>query len=142
LISLTAEYGLRAIVALARESEPMATEKLAEVTQVPVDYLYKILQQLARHGLVRSSRGAGGGYRLVVSVAKLSVLEVLRAVDPPRRILTCPLRLREHETLLCPLHKRLDDALAVMEKTFAKTMVAELITDRRRPTPLCGTRRK
>jgi DNA-binding IscR family transcriptional regulator len=83
-----------------------------------------------------------GGYRLVASPEKVTVLEVVQAVDPPRRIRECPLDLEEHQEMLCPLHKRIDDALATVEKAFAKTTIAELLTDRRGSTPLCGVRRK
>jgi Rrf2 family protein len=142
LISQTAEYALRAVVALARESKPLVTEKLSDTTQVPRGYLYKVLQQLSRSGIVRSQRGLYGGYRLVGSPEKVTLLEVVQAVDPPKRIHECPLDLEEHQETLCPLHKRIDDALATVEKAFAKTTIAELLTDRRRPTSLCGVRRK
>jgi Rrf2 family protein len=142
LISQTAEYGLRAVVALAEESKPLVTEQLAEIAQVPLAYLYKVLQQLSRSGVVRSQRGLHGGYRLAASPEKVTLLEVLKAVDPPRRIHECPLDLEEHQEMLCPLHKRIDDALASVEKVFAKTTIAELLKNRRRPRPLCGMRRK
>ncbi len=142
MISQTAEYGLRAVVALAKESKPLVTKQLAEITQVPRGYLYKVLQQLSRSGIVRSQRGLYGGYRLVASPEKVTLLEVVNAVDPPRRIHECPLDLEEHQEMLCPLHKRIDDALASVEKAFAKTTIAELLKDRRRPTPLCGVQRK
>ena len=97
MISQTAEYGLRAVVALAKETKPIVTEQLAEITQVPQDYLYKVLQQLSRSGIVRSQRGLHGGYRLAVSPGKVTLLEVLKAVDPPKRIHECPLNLEEHQ---------------------------------------------
>ena len=142
LISQTAEYALRAAVALAKETEPIVTNRLAEITQIPVGYLYKVLQQLRRGGLVRSQRGLNGGFTLALSPKKMTILAVLNAVDPPRRIRECPLNLEEHQAMLCPLHKKIDDALAATEKAFGKTTLADLLTDHRRPTPLCGIRRK
>ena len=142
MISQTAEYGLRAVVALAKETKPIVTEQLAEITQVPQGYLYKVLKQLSRSGIVSSQRGLYGGYQLVASPENVTLLEVVNAIDPPRRIHECPLNLKEHQAMLCPLHKRIDDALASVEKAFAKTTIAELLKDRRRPAPLCGVRRK
>ena len=99
-------------------------------------------EQLARSGIVRSQRGLHGGYRLVVSPEEVTILQVVQAVDPPRRIHKCPLDLEEHREMLCPLHKRIDDALAAVEEAFEKTTIAELLTNHGRPTGLCGVRRK
>ncbi|MGH7140821.1 MAG: RrF2 family transcriptional regulator, partial [Pirellulales bacterium] len=92
MISQTAEYALRAIVYLADQSEtPQTTQQIAEVTRVPAGYLAKVMQGLSRAGLVRAQRGLHGGFTLAVSAKKLTVLDVVRAVDPLRRIEHCPL---------------------------------------------------
>ena len=62
MISPTAEYALRATVALAQAEEgTMVTSKIAEITKVPAGYLAKVLQTLGKNGIVRSKRGLGGG---------------------------------------------------------------------------------
>jgi hypothetical protein len=55
-------------------------------------------------------------------------LDVINAVDPIERIVVCPLGIEGH-TKLCPLHRRLDDAIAMVEKSFSETVVAELVSD-------------
>jgi Rrf2 family protein len=127
VISQTAEYALRAVVDLAYNfGQPRTTQQIAQGTRVPTGYLAKILQDLAKAGLVRSQRGPHGGFALAHDPSTLTVFDVLRAVDPPRRILTCPLGLAAHAQRLCPLHKKLDDAMAATERAFRKTTIADV----------------
>jgi len=138
MISPTAEYALRAIVALAQETaKPLTTTHIAESTRVPAGYLAKVLQTLGRAGLVVSRRGLGGGFVLSRPAERISVLEVVNAVDPIARIETCPLKIETHGTNLCPLHHRLDEAIAAVEKSFAETTIAELLDVPGRSSPLC-----
>ena len=137
MISQTAEYALRAIVYLAGQDEPQTTQQIAAITRVPAGYLSKVLQNLARGGLVHSQRGLHGGFTLVKTPKQLTVWEVIEAVDPIQRIKTCPLGLKSHGANLCPMHKRLDDALAGVEKAFRASTVAELLADPNPSKPLC-----
>ena len=128
LLSQTGEYALRAVVWLASQPEkPMTVQAIAEGTQVPPSYLSKVLQTLGRAGLVRSQRGLGGGFILTRGPAEISALEVINAVDPLQRIHACPLGLRQHKEQLCPLHRRLDDTVAQMERSFGEVSVAALL---------------
>jgi hypothetical protein len=51
----------------------------------------------------------------------------LNAVDPIQRIRTCPLMLEQHRHVLCPLHRKMDDALCSIEREFRRTSIADLI---------------
>ena len=127
LLSSTAEYALRAAVWLAHKpGEPQTTTQIAAGTGVPVGYLAKVLRALGRAGLLTSQRGLGGGFVLTRTPAVISVLDVVDAVDPLRRIDRCPLDLVEHRSRLCPLHRRIDDALALVQRSFRKTKIDEL----------------
>lgn len=138
MVSQTAEYALRAIVALAQqEGKPTLTPHLAEVTRVPRAYLAKVLQTLARGGLVRSKHGVGGGFVLAMSPAKITVLAVVNAVDPLQRIHHCPLGIGTHGANLCPLHRRLDEAAAIVERSFSETAITDLLSEPGRSTALC-----
>lgn len=138
MISQTAEYALRAIVVLAQgPDQVMLTPQIAAATKVPPAYLAKVLQTLGRHGLVHSQRGLGGGFSLAKEPAQITVLEVVNAVDPLKRIERCPLDLAGHGMNLCPLHKRLDEAAESVEQSFARTTIAELLSQPGRSTPLC-----
>ena len=138
MISQTVEYALRAVVHLAGEA-PAArtTDQVALATHVPRAYLSKVLQSLRRAGLVHSQRGIGGGMTLTKSAADLTILEVVNAVEPIQRIRTCPLDLAAHGVHLCPLHRRLDNALALVEAAFQNSTLAEVLAEPSRSIPLC-----
>ncbi|MBS0205564.1 MAG: Rrf2 family transcriptional regulator [Planctomycetes bacterium] len=138
MFSQTVEYALRAIVYLASKSpQACTTDQIAAATQVPKPYLSKVLQNLGRNDIVRSQRGIGGGVMLVKTPAELTILEVVNAVEPIERIETCPLGLKSHGRHLCPLHRRMDDALASVESAFGSTTLAEVLNEPTSSPPLC-----
>lgn len=137
MISQTAEYALRAVVYLADQDGARTTLQIAKVTLIPAGYLAKVMQSLSRAGLVKSQRGLKGGFTLACDPKELSILTVVNAVDPVQRFAECPLGIPSHGRRLCPLHHRLDQAAAMVEKAFGGTMVAELLTVPRERRPLC-----
>lgn len=139
LLSDACEYGLRATVWLAQRSG--ATQKVREIaegTHSAPGYLAKVLQRLAKAGILSAQRGSQGGFTLARRPEDLTVLEVINAVDPVERIRTCPLGLESHGELLCPLHRRIDDAMALIEESFGAVTIAELINEPSRSQPLCN----
>lgn len=137
IISQTAEYGLRAAVLLARAGGALTTPQLAEASKIPAHYLAKVLQDLRRAALVSSQRGVGGGFVLGRPPSEITVLEVVNALDPIERITTCPLKLKAHGTNLCPLHRKLDDAIATVERVFGKTTLEQLATGAEGGSAVC-----
>ncbi len=130
MISKTAEYALRAVVVLADGTgDPLLAPRIAETTQVPNAYLSKVLQTLVRARLVASQRGQGGGFTLARPASEITVLDVIDAVDPLPRIESCPLSIEAHSDRLCPLHRRLDDAIASIRETFSSSTIAELVSE-------------
>jgi Rrf2 family protein len=141
MFSQTAEYALRAVVYLAAEgNEARTAQQIAAATRVRAGYLSKVMQGLSRSGLVHSQRGLHGGFTLTRPPAELTVFDVLQAVDPIRRIRGCPLGLKGHVNL-CPLHRRLDQAMAMVEEALKRSTIAELLAEpsqaRGIPIPLC-----
>jgi Rrf2 family protein len=127
LLTDATEYGLRAIVWLSNQPrEPHKVQTIAEATGAAPGYLIKVLQALAKAGVVSAHRGTTGGYALSRDPESLTALEVVSAIDPIERIRSCPLRLAAHTNNLCPLHQRIDDSLASIERDFARTTIAEL----------------
>lgn len=129
MLSNTAEYALRAVVCLgARPGQPLSAQAIAATSQVPAPYLAKVLKDLAKAGLLRSQRGRDGGFTLARPASETSVLAVVNAIDPLKRILVCPLGRPEHSGQLCPLHARLDEAAAFLENAFAAWTIADLVS--------------
>jgi len=139
MISQTTEYALRAVVWLASHPDRSLTaHQIAEATRVPAGYLAKILQGLSRAGLLSSQRGLGGGFRLARPADRLSIWQVVQAVDPISRITTCPMGFELHAGRLCALHQRLDEAIARLEKHFSRCTIASLIDADSDVVPLCA----
>ena len=139
MFSQTVEYALRAVVHLADQSpRPQTTDQIAMATRVPKAYLSKVLQGLGRAKIVQMKRGAGGGVTLAKSPTELTILDVVNAVEPIARIQECPLGLAAHGTRLCPLHRRLDNALAMVEEAFQNTTLAEILAEPTKSPPLCS----
>ena len=138
LLSDASEYGLRAVVWLAQR--PGSTQKvreIAEATRSSPGYLVKVLQSLAKVGILSAQRGAHGGFTLERDPKTLPVLEVISAIDPIERIRTCPLGIEAHGAALCPMHRRIDDAMALIESSFAMSSIHELMNDPSPSKPLC-----
>lgn len=139
MISQTAEYALRAVVALAdSEGQSNTTAVLAEKTKVPSGYLAKILQNLAKSGLINSQRGLHGGFSLARSAEDLSIYDIVQAVDPIMTIDHCPLGIETHNGSLCPLHRRLASAIGYVTQQFRKASIADLLAEPNRNRPLCS----
>lgn len=87
-ISARVDYGVRALLVLAArfEHDPAANttvEEMAKAQDIPAKFLEGILNSLRTAGLVRSQRGAVGGYRLNRAPADIAVADIVRALDGP-----------------------------------------------------------
>jgi Rrf2 family protein len=84
-ISAKADYAVRAMVELAAaaDEKPVKAERIATAQDIPLNFLENILGELRHAGLVRSHRGAEGGFRLAKAASKISVADVIRAVEGP-----------------------------------------------------------
>jgi Rrf2 family protein len=84
-ISAKADYAVRAMVELAASAgdKPVKAERLATAQDIPLNFLENILGELRHAGLVRSHRGAEGGFRLAKDPGQISVADVIRAVEGP-----------------------------------------------------------
>src|SRR4051794_33499461 len=85
-ISAKAEYACLALIELAKpgaDAAPRRARDIAEAQGIPERYLVQILIQLKAAGLVQSARGSVGGYHLVREPGKVTVAEVIAAIDGP-----------------------------------------------------------
>lgn len=117
LISRQAKYALRALIGLA-QAEPgraTGTAELAAAQAIPKKFLEQILLTLKRHGLVRSMRGASGGYVLARPAGDITFLEVLRLVDGPIAPLPCLSKTAYERCMDCP-----DEAACAVRHAFAE----------------------
>jgi len=90
-ITTLAEYGVICALHLARRAAegPVTGREIAELERLPVDYVEQILLRLRRAGLVRSTRGARGGYALARDSEQISIREVIEASETTTFDLHC-----------------------------------------------------
>ncbi len=90
-ITHQADYAIRTIYYLARLSpnQKVSTSQIADEYRIPSSFLTKIISQLSISGLIHTSRGAHGGISLARSPEKVSLLDVLVAIDGPVALNEC-----------------------------------------------------
>lgn len=86
-----ADYGLIALrhLALGETGATASAKEMADAYGLPLPLLSKILQKLARGGMLQSVAGTNGGYRLTRDPARISAMEVIRAIDGPVVLTSC-----------------------------------------------------
>lgn len=127
MISQSVEYALRAVVCLAANQDHELTAKqIAQFIHAPVGYLSKVLQALTKEKIVSSQRGRQGGFMLAIHSSQLTVLKVINAVHPLKRIDVCFLDIERQGVDLCPLQICINDAISSIEETFEKITIASL----------------
>lgn len=91
-LSKKADYALMAMKHLATRPAGTASasaREIAEQYDIPIELMAKVLQRLARHGLVTSLQGTRGGYRLARATAQISVADIIQAIDGPLTVTAC-----------------------------------------------------
>jgi Rrf2 family cysteine metabolism transcriptional repressor len=83
LFSTKAEYGVRLMIELGRQpgSTPVSLNSVAEAERLPLSYLEHLVAKLRKAGLVTSTRGAHGGYRLAKPAAEITMDSVVQALE-------------------------------------------------------------
>jgi len=108
IYSRSAEYAIRAFVYLAEvpEGKYAMVKHIAEQGDIPAHFLAKILQQLARKGFLRSSKGPTGGFTLRQPPADISLLQIVDAVDGLSEYQRCPGGMTEcNDNMPCGMHE-------------------------------------
>jgi Rrf2 family protein len=83
-VTAKADYAVRALLELTvAEKGPLKGERIAQAQDIPLKFLENILIDLRHAGIVRSQRGADGGYWLSRPADRITIGEVIRAVDGP-----------------------------------------------------------
>ncbi len=148
MLSQTVGYAVLALGHLAKVKEPTFVRDIAEATAIPGPYLAKLINQLARKGLVMTQRGLRGGVVLARPAAEITLMEICEALDEPvvqkRCMLGFPQCSEEHE---CPAHKFWLKERAVITDFLSQTTLADVARggrskhkERRGPGPLFSLR--
>ncbi len=107
MLTQTGEYALRAMVYMARKGEEAycGVKEIAAATDVPSNYLAKILQILARARVLDSQKGFGGGFRVARKLSKINLMDIIDPLERIDKFRGCVLGQRLcNDEVACPLH--------------------------------------
>jgi Rrf2 family protein len=130
MLSQTAEYALRAVLYLAaRQGDGLfRVSEIAADLGIPQNYLSKTLHLLARAGVLHSSRGKNGGFRLSKPASKLTLAEVVAPFNGPSGARICLLgRVACSDSDPCPAHGRWKSVSNEVSTFFRETKVSDLL---------------
>jgi Rrf2 family protein len=136
LFSRQCELALQAVLYLAVQPEGtrVSIRDLSRRLRLPYHFLAKILQQLAHTGLLRSLKGPTGGFSLAIPAEKITLLQIVEAVDGPGLFEECVLGLPEcggkHP---CPVHDRWGEMREEIRTMLVRKNVAALAREGKRP---------
>ena len=140
MMSTTSQYALRALARLSRQPEgaPLLGRDLARESDIPANYLSKLLWQLGNAGLVSGARGAKGGYKLQRPADCIRLIDVVEVFDPVRVRPTCLMGQGEcNERNACSAHhawKRVRDGyLEFLQNTTLAAIAGTVGTETHLP---------
>jgi Rrf2 family protein len=130
MLSATAEHALRAVLFVAQfpEHTTIASDTVAVALGAPRNYLAKTLNALAKVGVLRSSRGPGGGFSLAVPAEQLTIAQVIGPFTEQSKSPVCLLHNRPCDTFTpCGAHAQWNAIRSNFVETFAQTTIADLL---------------
>jgi Rrf2 family protein len=126
------DYGLMALqyVAEHQRDAPVSVRRIADEFGIPVELLAKVLQRLAKGGLMVAQSGPRGGYRLALPPSAVTVGQVIRVLEGPLAIVSC---MADHgdcaQASRCTLRKPARKLQAAITNLLDTTTLAELTGD-------------
>ena len=132
MLSKTAEYALRAVIAIARveEERPVLAREISSKGHIPNKYLSKVLRDLVHAGVLSSTRGIGGGFRLRRRANKLKLVDIVKPFDDIPARSRCPLgHPKCSDDAPCALHERWRPVKDSFRVLLDETTIAELVAN-------------
>ena len=128
-ISRSIRYALLAVgyIAKHRDQKIVLSQNISKEYDIPLEYLLKILQQLVKTNVLNSKRGPGGGFSLARSLKKITMLQIIEAVDGP---MIGQLNLASHggrDKFNRRTEKAYEKAIAQAKGIFDKTKLSDLV---------------
>lgn len=123
------EYGIRGVLYLAQQDNGKVSmlSAIAKAQEVPPRFLAKIFQALAKAGIVKSHRGAKGGFSLARMPADVTMKDVIEAIEGPIFLNVCLMSPGEcNRDKICPMHTVWEEAQEKMMEVLDRANFAEL----------------
>ncbi|MDX9728713.1 MAG: Rrf2 family transcriptional regulator [Bacteroidales bacterium] len=135
MLSATCKYGIRAVIFIASKPDLRINTGLKEISdqlRIPQPYLAKILQTLARKKILHSTKGPHGGFYLSVPADKLTLMDIIDAIDGRNFFDSCYVtgekcNLDKPDDGRCILHNDLREEKVRLERFFSSKTVEQLV---------------
>jgi Rrf2 family protein len=128
-ISRKVDYALRAIIylSLQKDGRPVSVNEIAAHRRIPRKFLEKIIQDLIHSGLVKSHRGARGGYTLARTPAGVTFRDIIESVEGPISLNVCVTEQRDCSVIAsCNMQRVWQEGQRRLLEFFADTTLADL----------------
>ena len=134
MLSNTSKYALRAVIYLAvntRTGERIGIKKISSDLDVPTPFLGKILQTLAKHKLLSSTKGPSGGFGLGRPADKILLMDIVEIVDGSDNFHRCAIGVKycSEQEYPCALHSRYAKLRDEMKELFQSETIEDIARD-------------
>ena len=137
MLSNTCKYGIRAVLYLAqndKENELIGIKRISHDLNIPMPFLGKILQTLAKQKLLNSTKGPHGGFKLARKANKISLMDVVEVLDGLDVFSTCMISLSScaeshSDKFHCPIHEKYESIKEQTIKLFNDETFSSLLSD-------------
>lgn len=133
MLSKTCEYALRAMIYIAQQSKDgsmVNIKEIAENINSPELFIAKILQGLSKQGFLHSSKGRYGGFYISQEDSKVSLADIVTAIDGDKMFSGCGLGLAYcSETNPCPIHNEYKEARDKLNEIYGMTTLEQFRTE-------------
>jgi Rrf2 family protein len=148
-LSKKSDYALMAMkhLAVSSDSASASAREIAEQYDIPVELMAKVLQRLARRGLLISHQGTRGGYRLAKAASAISVADIIQAIDGPLTVTACSTEAENcGQYAKCsvrdPLWRIKDRILSALSTCSLQEVATEIPVEQVAPAPMAFTGRR
>ena len=136
MLSSTCKYGIRAVIFIASRPDPKINTGLKQISEelrIPRPYLAKILQTLSRKKILHSSKGPHGGFYLLVPPGKLTLMDIIEAIDGGDFFDSCYVTgekcsFDQPDKGVCILHDELRKEKDNLAKFFSSKTIGDLVS--------------
>lgn len=132
MLSNTSKYAIRAVIYLAlnctEKNSKIGIKQISSELEIPTPFLGKILQLLAKHKLLSSTKGPHGGFGLLKDPREISLMDIVEIVDGMDNFNLCVLGLQTctKDEVHCPVHKSYAELREQLKNLFQTENIGEL----------------
>ena len=122
------EYALIALryLQIKSEGKPVTTKKISEIENIPVSILSKVLQHLSKENIIKTVKGAHGGYQLSINLRKIKLWEFLETMEGPLGLVDCLQNSQCEQENICSIQTPIQKINSKVKNVFDKLSVSDV----------------